>query len=220
MKENNVVTSTNKPQIGSKIRCINTGGYDFLSSGKIYDVKDADSDGFTYTDDDGDGMYYLFDSATSESFELVEEGDKMKDTSGVQDEFQVGDVVWCILRGRGSVTCVADKNEGKTRPVEVCFGSSFSWYTYDGKPNSEHSRTLFFSEPKIEAAVTRPFVPTLIGKKVVVESQSLGLLMACTVTGETRAKVNVIDGRGDNYRWQKVGISAIYEVSSENLLKK
>lgn len=263
-----------KPQPGSKLRCINAADYDFMTVDKIYEVISAESNGFCYIDDDGDQLFYNFDSIDDIKFELVEKdsttdikigdwvklkewesflevkevngfGDKIllieegvtswydislgfvkqgedimteKQEDQKQDDFQVGDVVWCAMYGKGKVTQIS---RADSYPIRVDYvGGDYNYYSYDGKFQVNGQRTLFFSEPKIEAAVIRPFVPTLVGKKVVVESQSLGMLMACTVTGETHDMVNVIDESGDDYRWQKEDVSAIYEVSSENLLKK
>ena len=127
------------------------------------------------------------------------------------DDFRVGDVVWCLLYGKGEVTYI--QYPATTYPVEVCFenGETF-WYTQDGRYSEEFNRTLFFSEPKIEASVTRPFVPTLVGKKVVV------LEYACypqvfVVTWEDESMFG-----NDVYKCIKSN-STVYEVSSENLLK-
>ena len=79
-----------------------------------------------------------------------------------QDEFRVGDVVWDTACGKGKVVFLDDD----AQPVKVVYDSGYyNWYTQDGKIHEESNRTLFFSEPKIEASVTRPFVPTLVGKK-------------------------------------------------------
>lgn len=72
MKEDKKVTNNNKPQLGSNIRCTNGGGYDFLTVGKVYDVVDADDEGFHYIDDDGEEMCYDFYCTEREEFELVE----------------------------------------------------------------------------------------------------------------------------------------------------
>ena len=94
-----------------------------------------------------------------------------------KDEFRVGDTVWCLMRGKGKVVMVLTARELQHCPVVVDFpktvnpvtGEEYSnrhSYSKDGKWSQDFNRTLFFSEPKIEASVTRPFVPTLIGKDV------------------------------------------------------
>ena len=93
-----------------------------------------------------------------------------KDTqeNKTEDTFKVGDVVWCVIYGKGVVKNIV--GQYATYPVVVDFenGVHLVTYTHDGKVSSSAQRTLFFSEPKIEALTTRPFTPTLIGKKIVV----------------------------------------------------
>ena len=129
-----------------------------------------------------------------------------------QDEFRVGDVVHCVLYGKGKVTfiehlvddiypiCVETENTGEEY-----------WYTEDGKPYYYAKRTLFFSEPKIEASVTRPIVPTLVGKRVVV-SEYACYPQVFVVTWEDESMFG-----NDQYECSKSN-SKVYEVSSENLL--
>ncbi len=125
-----------------------------------------------------------------------------------QDEFRVGDVVWDTVYGKGIVVFLDDD----AQPVKVVYDSGdHKWYTQNGKMSPEMNRTLFFSEPKIEASVTRPFVPTLVGKRIVV------LENACypqvfVVTWEDESMFG-----NDEYECIKSN-STVYEVSSENLL--
>lgn len=128
------------------------------------------------------------------------------------DEFRVGDIVWCILRGKGEVYWVDSPDENNAYPVEVKFDVGFTWYTPDGKFVKDGPRALFFSEPKIEAAVTRPFVPTLVGKTVVIEHRFAG-----NIIGEITAESETLVWLGSN-KYSKCNSIAIYEVSSENLL--
>lgn len=130
------------------------------------------------------------------------------------DEFQVGDVVWCVLHGKGEVTYIESSGPA-TYPVEVCFDDGVSiWYTQDGKYIEGLNRSLFFSEPKIEASVTRPFVPTLVGKKVVVVLEYACYPQVFVVTWEDESMFG-----NDEYKCIKSN-STVYEVSSENLLTK
>ena len=125
-----------------------------------------------------------------------------------QDEFRVGDVVWDTAYGKGKVVFLDDDGQ----PVKVVYDSGdHNWYIQNGKLSPEMNRTLFFSEPKIEASVTRPFVPTLVGKRVVV------LEYACypqvfVVTWEDESMFG-----DDEYKCIKSN-STVYEVSLENLL--
>ena len=128
-----------------------------------------------------------------------------------QDEFRVGDVVWDTAYGKGKVVFLDDD----TQPVKVVYDSGdFNWYTQSGIMSPEMNRTLFFSEPKIEASVTRPFVPTLVGKRVVVRYfDETWTRHPVVVTAETEEKI--FTKNGSDYKYDIVGI---YEVSSENLL--
>ena len=129
-----------------------------------------------------------------------------------QDAFRVGDVVWDVLFGKGSVYKISEM-AGYSIKVEFenGFGKSF---TPDGKIHEEANRTLFFSEPKIEASVTRPFVPTLVGKRVVVRYfDEIWTRHPVVVTAETEEKIFTKNGSD-----HKCDIVEIYEVSSENLL--
>ena len=108
-----------------------------------------------------------------------------KDTqeNKTEDTFKVGDVVCCVIYGKGVVKSIV--GEGTTYPIVVDFenGVCIVTYTHDGKVSSFAQRTLFFSEPKIEALTTRPFTPTLIGKKIVVTVYN-GSLFVGEVVGE------------------------------------
>ena len=63
-----------KPQPGTKIRCVDTGGYRFMTKGKIYEVminEDYGNEVFAYLDDDGDAMWDFWRSFGKIKFELV-----------------------------------------------------------------------------------------------------------------------------------------------------
>ena len=132
-----------------------------------------------------------------------------------QDEFRVGDVVWCLHYGKGVVSNTESF-------IEVDYGWTAELYTPEGvhvatqeiMPDGYSLRTLFFSEPKIEASVTRPFVPTLVGKRVVVQYfDETWTRHPVVVTAETEEKI--FTKNGSVYKYD---IVKIYEVSSENLL--
>ena len=63
--------------------------------------------------------------------------------------FKVGQEVWCLLYGKGEVVNVSDTDD---YPIKVEFDNADSQcYTRNGTYNVDCNRTLFFSEPKIEA---------------------------------------------------------------------
>ena len=90
--------------------------------------------------------------------------DKATSLGSIQIDWQVGQEVFCLLRGKGFVESV-DDNEGSPYTVGVDFGYTFDHYTIDGKIFDDHKgRVLFFSEPVITAELFPPkkkFVPTL-----------------------------------------------------------
>lgn len=120
-----------------------------------------------------EGMQW-YNTFKHEFIKYVEKEDEMQNTESkkdtqenkTEDTFKVGDVVWCILHGKGEVTFVSEEDY---YPVQIKFiNGDHVWYTTDGRYSEEFQRTVFFSEPKIEALTTRPFTPTLVGKKIVV----------------------------------------------------
>lgn len=125
------------------------------------------------------------------------------------DEFRVGDIVWDLTYGKGMVVDLDDNDT----PVEVAFESGHNdWFSQDGKLEPSLNRTLFFSEPRIEASVTRPFVPTLVGKMVVVKEP------ACQSVCIKIGFENQETFGGGGYSFRKALVE-VYEVSQENLLK-
>lgn len=133
------------------------------------------------------------------------------------DEFRVGDTVWCLLFGKGVV--VSYDPSDNLYPFQVMFDnkSGTHWYSADGRYDYESPRALFFSEPKIEASVTRPFVPTLVGKRVVVIPKfNREFSRLFTVFEEDSERIYVSE---EGHYWDKDNLDEIYEVSSENLLK-
>ena len=132
-----------------------------------------------------------------------------------QDEFRVGDVVWCLHYGKGVVSNTESF-------IEVDYGWTAELYTPEGvhvatqetMPDGYSLRTLFFSEPKIKASVTRPFVPTLVGKKVLVQYyDGTWISHPVVVTEETEEEIFTKNGSTD-----KSDLIDVREVSSENLL--
>lgn len=126
------------------------------------------------------------------------------------DQFKVSDKVWCLMFGEGVVVSVAD--DGRDYPVMVRVGCQSHTYSQSGVLLDGGKRSLFFSEPKVDAATERPFVPTLIGKKVVVTEPACYNAII-TVKWETEDQFGCKD-----FTFRKENV-AIYEISSENLLK-
>ena len=87
--------------------------------------------------------------------------------------WKVGQTVWCLARGKGEVTSVA----GDT--VEVFFDKSNKRFSYNLLGHSIYTtstqRLLYFSEPKIDAAVVPPSEPKFKrGAPIIVCGQGRG----------------------------------------------
>ena len=119
--------------------------------------------------------------------------------------FEVGQEVWCLLNGKGKVTSIDPHciyEIGVTFPIgQEIFYTAVGFFDVDNK-----CRSLYFSEPVVQGTEKPPFVPTLVGKKVLVED-SVGGLHFWDVTRETEDKIYTISG----YYWMKKNVS-IYEV--------
>ena len=130
-----------------------------------------------------------------------------------QDEFRVGDVVWCLHYGKGVVSNTESF-------IEVDYGWTAELYTPEGvhvatqetMPDGYSLRTLYFSEPKIEASVTRPFVPTLVGKRVAVQEPACHD-MVINISWEDQ------DSFGNFGHTVNKDRCVAFEVSSENLFE-
>lgn len=140
------------------------------------------------------------------------------------DEFRVGDTVWCLMRGKGEVVMVLTAKDFQHCPILVDFpktvnpitGEEYTnrySYSKDGKWSQDYNRTLFFSEPRIEASVTRPFVPTLVGKNVLAVLKTSQLSFG-EVMFEDEQSIQV--GR---IMWKKKDLASIHEIIVNNLLK-
>ena len=131
------------------------------------------------------------------------------------DDFNLNEIVWDVVYGKGTVT--AKEPYECTFPIEVTFDETGEelWYTKDGRWNENRPRTLFFSEPKIEASVKRPFTPTLIGKTVVIQwYDGTWKPEPFKITSETEHQIYE-----ESQNYYKDDILAIAEVLPENLLK-
>ncbi len=83
-----------------------------------------------------------------------------------EDEFQVGDVVYCAAYGEGVVEFIKEPHTVFAYPLLVRFnGEEKVWYTSDGRLTEHGPRCLFFSPPTPGSTV-RPFLSKNIGKTV------------------------------------------------------
>ena len=104
-------------------------------------------------------LFGMISTVNVNHLEYVKES-AMNNTEEQEIKWEVGQEVFCILRGKGVVTEVLSCTD---YPVEVKFADTFDRYTLGGKIYTDHKgRVLFFSEPKIEAEKFPPkklFVP-------------------------------------------------------------
>lgn len=80
-------------------------------------------------------------------------------------KWEVGQEVFCLLRGKGVVHQIYNTGMDWSEGVDVCFmNHGIIRFKFDGTIGTGFNRSLFFSEPKIEAEKfppKKPFVPTL-----------------------------------------------------------
>lgn len=114
--------------------------------------------------------------------------------------FEVGQTVWCVRRGKGTITCVDRPGE---YPVRVEFGmGTATLYTENGKfHRSDINLSLFFSEPKIEGATEPPWQPKLKkGDQVVLkykaETTNSVLKTSMVIAVEDETKDTITDSEG------------------------
>lgn len=151
------------------------------------------------------GVMYCFPPT---SLELIEEVITKKE----KNMFKVGQKVWCVALGEGTVSSIMD--EGSNYPVNVKFSAGMEeFYTGDGKLFLSGNRTLFFSPPIISAETEPPFVSTLVGKKVLLESNKVDFMEIVTVLDETADKIYT-DSFVDY--WCKDDVT-VYEITPVNL---
>lgn len=134
------------------------------------------------------------------------------------DEFKVGDTVWCVVHGKGEVIRLDEDEDDYPVAVQLEDGG-VQYYTEDGKLYSDAvGRSLFFTEPKVEGSITRPFVPTLEGKTVLVHYKYGGIEFQRI--GKITTEQNERFWLEDFWKVEKHDVIDIREVSSESLFKK
>ena len=120
---------------------------------------------------------------------------KLKEKSKVEKKeclFKEGQVVWDVVYGKGVVDEIVDN---LNYPVVVCFSDEIMAYTADGRTFETHGRTLYFSEPKIEAATEPLFEPTLkAGMIVVALDKETSRFYPMVVREETEEHVTSVHG--------------------------
>lgn len=125
---------------------------------------------------------------------------KEKEEKKVETLFKEGQVVWDLRNGRGVVEEITNDER---YPVKVRFdlkemdgGEITDHYTADGRyVNTQTVRSLYFSEPKIEAATEPVFEPVLKKGDVIIAVDKNGerATLVLTVTGEDEHFVKTVE---------------------------
>lgn len=134
---------------------------------------------------------------------------KEKEEKKVETLFKEGQVVWDLRNGRGVVESVNVKD---IYPVKVKFDlrdvagyAVTERYTADGRfVTTQTVRSLYFSEPKIEAATEPVFEPVLKEGDVIIAVDKNGerATLVLTVTGEDEHFVKTVEyGVMGKQRW-------------------
>lgn len=114
---------------------------------------------------------------------------KLKEKEVKEIKWVVGQEVWDIRFGKGVVVCVDFDDIFK---IQVKFDACFNTYTTEGMyDRNDKQRSLYFSEPVISADLYPKFIPTLIGKRLMVSN---GILFTIEVHGETLTHIYSKDG--------------------------
>ena len=133
--------------------------------------------------------------------------------------FKPGDIVWCLLYGKGIVVSVSP--DGREYPVRVDFPSidvTNVEYTSDGEFYSVGNRVLFFSEPIVKASTISPFKSKLIGKHVVlVKANGTSRLGVVVSENYEHITISTLESKGLTL-YVKAALTAIYEFSDTNYI--
>lgn len=137
-----------------------------------------------------------------------------KSNNSNRKEFAVGDVAYCAVHGKVSITDVFD---GTIDPYCVSARISngqFVRYTKTGRLHASGNRTLFFSPASIVAGNTeKPFKSELVGKEVLITFKGQFILNGKVLTEDE----NYICLENDNQKlvYQKSSIKSIKLVGQE-----
>ena len=166
LKVEEAMEDTVKFKIGDTLVCTETNPVElsanFITTGEEYVVTGLWELGVRIADDDGEERGVCDYRFKLKGGTIVEKRECL---------FKEGQVVWDVVYGKGRVVEIA---EYSIYPVVVQFSDETMAYSEDGKTYETHGRTLFFSEPKIEAATEPVFEPTLKKGDVVIISRFKG----------------------------------------------
>ena len=144
--------------------------------------------------------------------------DAMNNSEEKEINWEIGQEVFCLLRGKGVVHQIYNTGMDWSEGVDVYFmNHGIIRYKFDGTIGTGFNRSLFFSEPKIEAEKfppKKPFVPTLKeGDEVLIEGPRGGQIFRREVKEETEDKV-ICKYAGEfekiGYKFTKLGEEIIF----------
>lgn len=157
-----------------------------------------------------------FEHVKEETMENTEEQEIKWE--GSQIDWQVGQEVFCLLRGKGVVSYIAEGDD-IVHAIGVRFKDSEDCYTRCGKlDNSHKNRSLFFSEPEIIAEKfppKKPFIPTLKKGDIVfikVSGELFGEGTVRTVYGEHDDRIYISE---DGMYFMKKDIVSLHKLGEE-----
>lgn len=142
----------------------------------------------------------------------------MSNTEEQEIKWEVGQEVFCLLRGKGVVRQIHNTGFYWSEGVDVYFMNHGNIrFKFDGTIGTGFNRSLFFSEPKIEAEKfppKKPFVPTLKeGDEILIEGPRGGQIFRREVKEETEDKV-ICKYAGEfekiGYKFTKLGEEIIF----------
>ena len=187
-------------KIGDKVKfkksSLDSGMID-AKEGDVFTVKESYKR--TLTLEELQGCYHVT------HFEHVQE-EVMNNAEEQEIKWEVGQEVFCLLCGKGVVHQIYNTGVDWSEGVVVYFRNhGVIRFKFDGTIGTGFNRSLFFSEPKIEAEKfppKKPFVPTLKeGDEVLIEGPRGGQIFRREVKEETEDKV--ICKYGDEF--EKIG---------------
>ena len=143
--------------------------------------------------------------------------DAMNNSEEKEINWEIGQEVFCLLRGKGVVHQIYNTGMDWSEGVDVYFRNhGVIRFKFDGTTGIGFNRSLFFSEPKIEAEKfppKKPFVPVLKkGDVILVKSSGYKEGIVRTVYEELEDKI-VIDAKGDFHA--KSQIHSIHRIGEE-----
>lgn len=149
-------------------------------------------------------------------FEHVKE-EIVNNTEEQEIKWEIGQEVFCLLRGKGVVRQIYNTGVYWSEGVDVYFGGhGVIRFKFDGTIGTGFNRSIFFSEPKIEAEKfppKKPFVPVLKkGDVILVKSSGYKEGIVRTVYEELE-DIIVIDAKGDFHA--KSQIHSIHRIGEE-----